>query len=165
MIQLRPLELEDSELIRNWRFSEDAYNYFYEWQPQSKANNQAWVQSMLNKKDEINFIIRQKKSNQDIGMISLLHIDYRNRHCELGRVLIADEKSRALGIGKRVITLLFEYAFHHLNLRKIYCEVLEDNVRAYNFYKKCGFEKDGLFKNHIFKNGEYKNVVHMSYEK
>ena len=56
LIVLRALEAEDYELVRNWRFSEEAYDYFYEWQPQSKANNQAWIQSILNRKDEINFM-------------------------------------------------------------------------------------------------------------
>ena len=164
-IKLRPLELEDSDLLRKWRFFEDNYDYFYEYTPNSSYSNKNWVQNCLNKTNEINFIITGNNSCIDIGMISLLEIDLRNKKCEMGRVLIANNSSRGKGLGTQAIKLVLEYAFNHLNLNKVYCEVFADNLRALNSYKKIGFVQDGLFKNHIYKNGIYKNVAHLSIEK
>lgn len=164
-IKLRPLELEDSDILRKWRFFEDNYDYFYEYTPNSSYSNKSWVQNCLNKTNEINFIITENDSNIDIGMISLLDIDLRNKKCEMGRVLIANDSSRGKGLGTQAIKLILEYAFNHLNLNKVYCEVFVDNLRALNSYKKIGFVQDGLFKNHIYKNGEYKDIAHLSIEK
>lgn len=159
---MRPLEKEDADLLRRWRFAEANYAYFYEFVPTSRMQNEAWLENTLRKSSEINFIVTENVEGRDIGMISLIDIDMRNRKCEMGRVLIADENSRGKGIGQQVIEMLLEYAFQHLNMHKVYCEVFADNEAAVRLYQKCGFEKDGLFEKHIYKNGAYKDVIHMS---
>lgn len=161
-IFLRPMELYDAEKVGKWRFSEDNYSYFYEFTPTSRFVNELWFQDTLKKKTELNFIITEKNGNIDIGMISLVDIDFRNQKCEMGRVLIAEKDARGKGFGKQAIQLLLEYAFKHLNMHKVYCEVLSDNLTAIETYKKCGFIQDGYFENHIYKNGDFKDVIHLS---
>ena len=92
-------------------------------------------------------------------MISIIDIDYRNHKCELGRVLIGDKKFRGQGIGSEMVNLLIDYAFNHLNMRKVYCEVFADNTNALHLYKKSGFLVEGTLKSHIYKNGQYKDIV------
>ena len=158
-IKLRAFELDDAEIVRQWRFDFDNYDYFYEFTPTSKFANEFWVQATLKKQSEINFIVENKETKTSIGMISIIDIDYRNHKCELGRVLIGDKKFRGQGIGSEMVNLLIDYAFNHLNMRKVYCEVFADNTNALHLYKKSGFLVEGTLKSHIYKNGQYKDIV------
>lgn len=161
-ITLRAFELEDAEIVRKWRFDFDNYDYFYEFTPTSQYSNEIWVQNTLKKQSEINFVVEDNKSKNSIGIISLINIDYRNQKCEMGRVLIGDKKFRGKGIGLDIGTLLVNYAFNHLNMRKIYCEVFADNTAALSLYKKLGFVEEGLLKEHIYKNGQFKDIIVMA---
>ena len=161
-LRLRSVSVSDAEEILKWRFSSENYNYFYEFFPISLDNNIKWIQNILTKNTEINCIIEKYDENIPIGMISLVDIDMRSRKCELGRVLIGDIKYRKKGYGKRSICLLLEYAFYHLNINKVYCEVFAENKNAVSLYKRIGFSEDGYFIKHIFKNGCYKDILHMS---
>ena len=49
----------------------------------------------------------------------------------------------------------------HLKYNKtcrVYLNVLEENVRANKFYKKCGFRYEGTFQDHLCIHGAYKNL-------
>ena len=162
MISLRPFEIEDSDLIKKWRFDIENYNFFYEFVPISSFINKLWMESALKKTKEINFIVFAKNIKKDIGMISLLDIDYRNQKCEVGRVLIGEKEFRGNGFGRSILNLCIDYAFNHLNMQKIYIEVFSDNLPAIKLYKSCGFIEDGHFYKHIYKNGDFKDVIHLS---
>jgi RimJ/RimL family protein N-acetyltransferase len=161
-IILRAIELDDSELIRKWRFDSDSYDYFFEFIPVSHVQNEMWLKNVLLRNDEVNFIIEERSTKTSIGMISLLNIDPRNQKCEMGRVLIGAPDFRGRGLGKESITLLIEYAFNHLNMQKIYCKVFNDNEKAVSIYEKCGFKEEGMLRRHIYKNGEFKDVKLMA---
>lgn len=161
-IKLRSLELEDSEIVRAWRFDFDNYNYFYEFIPNSAIANEEWIKTAIKNKNEINFVIESITDKTPIGIISLIDIDYRNQKCEMGRVLIGNKSYRGKGLGKEIINLLLNYAFSHLNMQKIYCEVFEENTAAKNLYLKSGFVQEGIFINHIYKNGQFKNIIRLA---
>lgn len=158
-ITLRAFELEDAEVVRKWRFDFDNYDYFYEFTPTSQYSNEIWVQNTLKNKSEINFIVEDNRSKAQIGMISLLNIDSRNQKCEMGRVLIGNTKFRGKGLGSDICNLQLNYAFNHLNMRKVYCEVFAENTAALNLYKKIGFIEEGTLKEHIYKNGQFKDII------
>jgi RimJ/RimL family protein N-acetyltransferase len=159
---LRAAEMVDSELIRKWRFDPDNYDYFFEFIPIGREQNEIWMKNSIQKQTEINFIIEKRESNVPIGMISLIDVDHRNQKCEVGRILIGDKDARRQGFGKDSIALLIEYAFNHLNMRKIYCEVFSDNLNAVSLYRELGFGEEGLLKEHVYKNGVFKNVILMA---
>ena len=162
ILSLQSVSPKDAGLLATWRFSEENYDFFYEFVPTTKEQNEKWIESVLNKKNEINLIAYEKENDRPVGMISLIDIDQRNQKCEIGRVLIGNAEDRKKGYGKHLISLALEYAFLHLNMRKVYLEVFADNASAIRFYEKNGFVQDGRFAEHIYKNGKFKDVVHMS---
>ena len=162
VLYLQGVSPKDADLLAKWRFSDRNYDFFYEFLPTTKEQNEKWIESVLNKKNEINLIAYEKESGRPVGTISLIDIDSRNQKCEIGRVLIGNEDDRKKGYGMHLISLVLEYAFLHLNMRKVYLEVFAENASAVRFYEKSGFKEDGLFKEHIYKNGKFKDVVHMS---
>lgn len=158
-ICLRAMELEDTALIKKWRFDWSNYDFFYEFTPVSTHAQHIWMEKTVTARNEMNFIAEVLPAHTPFGMIALLDIDLRNQKAELGRVLVGDISQRGKGRGKMMVQLLCNYAFNHLNLHKVYCEVFADNARALETYLKCGFEQTGIRKKHIYKNGSFKDIV------
>ena len=51
---------------------------------------------------------------------------------------------------------IIEFAFNKLKLKKIYLNVMSNNVRAIKFYKKMEFQYEGTFKQHIKIQNQFK---------
>lgn len=160
-IKLRYFEPEDIELIMRIRSDSSTYDFFYEYEPLNKEQQLSWWQQSFLKKDEKNFIIALSNNNEAIGTISLTNIDNRNRKAEFGRFFIYKD-FLGKGYGKDSLNLIIEYAFNHMNLKKLYLEVFSENKVAIEVYKKNGFIEEGCLKSHIYKSGNYLDVLIMA---
>jgi len=65
-----------------------------------------------------------------------------------------------LGIGSALLQSLIEWT-KGSGIRKIQLEVMADNERAINLYKKFGFKIEGRKEKAVFKNGEYTDILVM----
>lgn len=160
-ISLRAIEENDLSLIAKWRSEPDVYEYFYEYLPISLSQQKDWYLHQKNNKTEINFVV-SLNTGEVIGTVSIVHIDYRNRKAEWGRLIIGAEEHKSAGYGREVEMLILQYCFEHLNLNKLYCEVLSTNMKVVNMHKKFGFKEEGVLKRHIFKYGKYIDVICMA---
>ncbi len=96
-----------------------------------------------------------------IGDIELSNIDWRVRQAELG-IVIGDKTCWGKGYGGRAMKLMVDYAFHSLNLNRVYLRVFETNLRGIKAYDKVGFVKEGVLRQAHFALGRYVNVWIMS---
>lgn len=55
--------------------------------------------------------------------------------------------------------LLCEYAFRHLNLRKVWAKVHSDNIPSIRVLEKNGFSLSGRFREHVWSDGRYLNEL------
>ena len=159
-IQLRLLEEKDLERLADWK--NEMYEYFYEY-PIRKCTQKNWYEEHL-KKGDILFIIELVRAAalESIGTVGLTNIDWRNRTAEFGRFMIPGVKYHRKGYGRKAMDLILDYGFNHLNLHRIYLDVLESNFIAINLYEKIGFEVEGVKRKHIYKNGKYFDLIVMS---
>lgn len=160
-IQLRAIEESDLQIISVWRSNPEVYEYFYEYLPISARQQKNWYERQLADSSEINLVV-SKSDRSPIGTVSIYNIDRRNRKAEWGRLVIGDVSARTGGVGAEVEVLVLEYCFEHLNLHKLYCEVLSSNVKVVSLHKKFGFSEEGVLRSHVFKSGTYEDVVVMS---
>jgi diamine N-acetyltransferase len=160
-IILRAIEETDLPLMASWRSKPEIYEYFYEYLPISTRQQKNWYERQLSDSSEINLIVAQP-SGEAIGTVSIYHIDRRSRKAEWGRLLIGNADWRSGGIGSEIEALVLEYCFEHLNLHKLYCEVVSENESVVALHKKFGFSVDGILRQHAFKNGQYIDVVSLS---
>ena len=158
-ICLRAIEMEDLPLLVKWRNDPQVYDNFYEHEPLSLIMQQRWFEKLLQREDEKFWIAETLRDPEPIGTIALVHIDWRNRKAEMGRVLIFPDGGRGAGYGKEMCNLLLKYAFEHMNLNRIYLEVFADNYRAIEFYKQMAFSEEGRFRQHIFSRSHYRDVL------
>lgn len=162
---LKPLVIEDAELIYQWKNDISLVHLLMSKPiPVSLDETKEWLDRTLKDKNQITLGIKinQVDSKEEllIGVIRLMFIDWINRKSELG-IYIGNEKYRGIGIGKKAINLVLNYAFCFLNLHKIYLQVSESNKAAINLYKSVGFQVEGIRREEFWNKTSYENVVSM----
>lgn len=103
------------------------------------------------------FMIKYKDSNQNIGLVQLVNIDWINRFSYVGIQIIKSEYGK--GIGATTINLIVEYAFKVLNLRKILAEIVAYNVASTKMFEKCHFVVTGILKKHIYYDNDFHDLM------
>jgi len=161
LVRLRAIEPRDLASLASWRNDPASYGSFFEFEPLPVAGQEEWYRKHCFNDREKNFVIEAvgKKDQGAIGMISLLNINWRSRHAEIGRLLLGESRFRGLGYAPEAALLVGEYAFDHLNLHKLYCDVLASQTRAISMYRKFGFVDEGIRREHVFKRGSYEDVI------
>jgi len=95
-----------------------------------------------------------------IGSIAFLNYDVNHLKAEL-RKLIGDQKYRGKGYAKEATKLWIKYGFCNLDLRKIYLNTFEANIRNIRLNEEVGFRVEGVLRNEVYVDGEFKDVLRM----
>ena len=161
-IRLRAIEPLDLPMLVAWRNDPAVHAHFFEHEPLSLAMQQRWYERFLQRADEKYWIAETRGDEPGpVGTVALVGIDLRNRHAELGRVLVYPPDRRGGGIGREICLTALRYAFDHLNLERVFCEVFVENREAVALYEKLGFRREGLLRRHVFNDGAYRDVAVM----
>ena len=94
------------------------------------------------------------ESKKLIGTMGLHQIDFRSGTAATGAV-IGDAAYRSKGYGSEAKMLLLDFAFHELNLRKVYSHVVDYNKRSVAYSEKCGYVEEARIPQHYYKKGRY----------
>ena len=157
-IKLTPLEESDADLLYVWQNSPNARDLTmgFRFPVQIEAVKE-WIkiQREQNAKSRVVFAIREKENF--VGTIQLNSMDQYQRKALLG-VYIGESNKRNTGLGFISCSLLIDYAFNGLDMRKLGLEVLSINQKAVNLFEKLGFQKEGTKVKEYFLDGQYLNV-------
>lgn len=88
---------------------------------------------------------------ETIGICGLQSIDHYHQRAEVG-IRIGKPHWRR-GHGQDAVRTLVDYGFSHLNLAKIFLQVLADDERAVGAYAKAGFVEEGRLRGHTWYDG------------
>lgn len=160
-IKLRAIEFDDLKTLAQWKNDPEIPNFFYEYTLFPLKSQEEWFDRQRNNPSEIN-LVAENHNGDLIGTGSIIDIDWRNRKAEVGRVLIGSKDKRNSGLGVEIVLLLFNYAFQHLNLHKVYGDALCTNKRIRRLHHALGVKEDGLLREHVFSQGRYVDVVTFS---
>lgn len=97
--------------------------------------------------------IELKERGEIIGMISLMHIDRKNRNAEIGYWLAKPYWRR--GYSLEAIRLIIKYGFRKLKLVRIYARVLHPNLASAKLLEKAGFRYEGRFRKSALMRGRW----------
>jgi RimJ/RimL family protein N-acetyltransferase len=111
-------------------------------------NLKSYVKDKIANKNTHFFAIITKSNNLHIGNIKLDFYDSKSNLSEMG-VLIGDKDYWGKGIAKEACSLVLNYGFKKLNLRKIFLAVFENNIHAIKLYKSLGFKTEGKLIKHV----------------
>lgn len=97
------------------------------------------------------------EGSQLVGSIGYLYIDQDDRKTEIGYWLGQEYEGK--GIITRVIQVLIQYAFNHLNMNKVEIGAASNNARSRAIPERLGFQFEGEIRDYEFINGRYLNRV------
>lgn len=157
-IYLRALEPEDLEFVYAIENDENIWELSHTQTPYSRFLIKQYLEAAhkdIYEAKQLRLMISNYK-NEPVGMIDLFDFDFANKRAGVG-ILIQDVNDRGKGIGSEALQLLIQYAFKHLQLHQLYCNIVEDNTASLSLFKNHGFERIGLKKDWNYKNEHYKN--------
>ena len=134
-MKIRELKEKDADRMILWMHSDETKNIFI--------------------KDFANY------TREDI--INFKNIDYDNLNAELAISFIKD--AQGTGAAMFAMNEILKIGFNDLELKKVYLNVLCTNLRAINFYKKCGFIQEGCFINHVKKDNAFIDLLWFAIDK
>lgn len=135
-VSIRPITLDDTKNIVKWRNSDFVLINFIDQTLISEESHINYFNKYVKTGIVHQFII--KVDGNDIGSTFLRDVNLEDRSAEFG-IFIGNANYLGKGVGKLALSLLMEYAFKTLKLKKVILRVLKRNERAIKSYRKSGF--------------------------
>ena len=157
-IYLRALEPEDLEFIHTIENEEAIWELSSTIAPYSKFLIKQYLENAhqdIYEAKQLRLVI-SSYDDKALGMIDIFDFDFKNKRAGIG-ILVKDIEDRKKGYGSEALDLLCQYAFNHLDLHQLYCNISEDNEASIKLFVNQGFKQVGLKKDWTFFNGTYKN--------
>ena len=150
-INLRPLEMEDLNLLYEWENNPQVWAVSNTISPYSKHILQQYIETAgtdIYASKQLRLVIEKTDSKQAIGFIDLFDFDPYNSKVGIG-ILIAETKERNQGFASESLLLMLQYIEKHLGLKQVYCNITTDNTQSVQLFEKTGFIKSGIKKDWI----------------
>ena len=103
--------------------------------------------------------VAEKEDGFFLGTISLNKIDLKNKHAYIG--IYSNPYNDIKNKGHLLIQCIKKLAFEIAGLHTLKLEVINNNQKAIDFYKKEGFNEEGRLKEFVFKDGYWLDVIVM----
>jgi RimJ/RimL family protein N-acetyltransferase len=134
-VLLTPLSSDDIELVRYWRNSDKIKQYARNKDNITASEQKIWFDN-LDKDKNLYFVI-----SVDDTKIGLIWANYQSDdEVETGFYIYEDKYLNSI-YSYKIVTTLHNYLFYKLNIKTIYCDILDSNKRAIRFNLSLGFTK------------------------
>jgi len=144
-IKLRALEPEDLEYLYEWENDTTNWMHSNTLSPYSRYLIKSYIENShrdIFETKQQRFMIDNIEKQQTIGTVDLFDIDFYNLRAGVG-ILIAEEKNRKQGYATEALNILIKYAFQHLGLNQLYCNINVNNIASLRLFQSRGFEITG----------------------
>ncbi|GAJ97616.1 LOW QUALITY PROTEIN: GCN5-related N-acetyltransferase [Geomicrobium sp. JCM 19055] len=161
-LHLRKFTVHDAEIYHAWRTDEQVMkttslsldDFTFE------ETKQFVQQVLVGHPQSKTYMIVNTESNTPIGVISLIHMDTKNRNAEM-IIDIGEKEYWGSGYGFEAVNVLLTYAFLEQNIHRISLNVFAFNERAIRLYERIGFQQEGRSREAIFRDGRYHDIIQM----
>lgn len=154
-LYLRPIGIDDSNAVFNYRSDSDA-NKYQGWIPKTIADVKEFIGKIS---PSINipgtwfqFVILLNESNTLIGDIGIHFSEIDNSQVEIGFTL--DKSFQGKGYATEALELVIAFIFNGLKKNKIIVSVDPRNLKSIDLVEKAGFKKEAFFEKSLLINGE-----------
>lgn len=162
-VMLREFRWEDLPDMRRWITNERVTRYLGARfvRPQTWEQTESMLRGLLTgDAGGENLVIADINTLNYLGQISLQGVDRFSQQGELAVIVVPEHWRK--GIAREAIELMLGYAFHSLNLNRVWLKVFAEHTAAVKLYQKCGFKKEGVLREDAFLEGKYRDTVIMS---
>ena len=150
-VNLRRVRLNDLTFLLKWWQNQELMRYYDRLPIHSPLELDEELRKIISDSRRRSFII-ETKSTDPIGLIYLSDIHPADRHCEI-HIMIGEPDRKNLFPGAEAGFLLLRYAFHHLNMHKVYGRVLEFAPEAERLMIDIGFTKEAVLRRIVCQKG------------
>ncbi|SCZ03015.1 GNAT family N-acetyltransferase [Alkaliphilus peptidifermentans] len=155
-IYFKQLSTKDTKEVHSYASNEDV-SRFIGWQLKQTINDtQAYIEEMLRREEADTHLyasIVHKESDIVIGTAMIFNFDHGAKHAEVGYVFHNDYWGK--GYGTEAVTLMTNFSFDILNLRKLHARVISGNPGSVGVLEKNGFVMEGRLKDFYYIEGVY----------
>ncbi|MGL6058442.1 MAG: GNAT family N-acetyltransferase [Culicoidibacterales bacterium] len=156
-VYLRLLEQEDIPKRTEWiNDFETNIMFRFDW-PISLSKSYQWFNKTMNDDSKMHFVIVDIKTNDLIGMVGLLNIDFKSKRAEV-YLTIGNKDYRGKGLSTEVLQILINYSFNILALERLQAHNFTYNIASQKMFEKVGFLKEGIMRKHSLKNGKLEDI-------
>ncbi|WP_378185166.1 GNAT family N-acetyltransferase [Aquimarina sp. W85] len=150
-VQLRPLELSDSEFIR--RFVKNEPELFqYSLAPmRSEIDVVAYIQNALNYRKigtSYPFLVFDKKNKEYAGTTRFYEINNIHQSCTIGYTWFG-KKFQRTGVNRNCKFLMLSHAFEVMKVQRVEFRADVKNTRSIEAMKRIGCVEEGRLRNHF----------------
>lgn len=160
MFHLRELERKDLSQINRWRNDPELIALL--GAPFRYINldvDVKWYESYMgNRGKAVRCAITEDDSDEILGLVSLVSVDYMNQSAEF-HIMIGESGNQGRGIGTFAVKSMLRHAFLNMNLQRVELSVLDTNERAKHVYEKCGFVYEGRKRKARYKDGKFVDLL------
>lgn len=146
-IIIRPLKMQDVFDMKNWGEHKNPLLSDYNFPSMSDSQIRRWfdmkTRSFFNK--YFGIIL---KDGRLIGYMGMKEIKFLKKESTLG--IVFDPNFLNMGYGTETLKYFLKSYFTQMNMKRMYLEVAEFNIRAQRVYKKMGFENFGYYLEEFF---------------
>lgn len=160
-IYLRPMTLEDTDKIVEWRNSDEVRRNFIYRGLFTKEVHENWVHTQVETGHVVQTIICDMDTGRPLGSVYIRDIDRNHNKAEYG-VFIGEPEARGRGVGTAAARLMLAYCFTEEKLHRVYLRALAENAQAIRSYEKAGFQREGFLREDVRIDGVYRDVVWMA---
>lgn len=151
---LRPITIEDAQLIIDIRLSEQRRSQFIHPISNDVKAQEEWLHKYFQSPDDYYFVIENVFTNESEGLIGIYNI--QNNKGEWGRWVIKNGSLAAI----ESVKLIYDIAFEQLGLDELYSRTIEDNVSVVDFHKSIGAK----FRKILHKEFNLNDILHNAVE-
>ncbi len=115
------------------------------------GDEQKWISNLGSRESDMVFSIAENAEQSMVGLIGLHQLDFHNGTGYVGYVLSREHWNK--GYVTEAVSLVVEFSFKRLNLRKLHSSVFEPNIGTMKVLLKNGFKESGRRSRHVFVEG------------
>lgn len=155
---LRTLERADLPFLHELFNDPEVARYWFVEPTYSLAALEDKYTRRIHDESERRFVIDD--AGRRCGIVELVEIHQRHRHCEFQIIVAPDCQGN--GYAGAATRAVLNYAFRTLNMHKVYLLVDNTNAAAIHVYEKAGFVAEGVLRGEYFADGTYQDVTRMA---
>jgi len=160
LVNLRALEPGDVDREFQWVNDRDVTRYLTIRYPMAKGEEERWLNDRPANDFRNTVLAIETKDGVHIGNIGLEDGQPENRKASLG-IMIGDKTYWSNGYGSDAIVTLLRFAFHEMNMNRVWLHVHDFNEHAQTCYKKVGFVEEGKLRQNAYQEGRYFDTIAM----
>lgn len=160
---IRAINPDDLTYLLKWREDPEISSLLGNELPISFEMQKKWYEKTIGDSTKKKFII-ETTDKKIIGMIGIMSIDLKNRHCECG-ITIGEKENWGQGLALDALSVVIKFLFEEWNIQRIYAKIFDYNDRSIRLFTSLGFQLEGKMSDYIFTRGKFHDLCILSLKK